>query len=461
MEADIDELFGDMVLGTSTSAGSNDDAGFAALFNSTTNNKISMNVRCVKKYDRDLTIFQMQEMLRKKFAEYPELNRVIVSEGGMGGGNNRLSIEVYGYDFDQSYQFAQELIRRVQANVAGARDCNISRDEDRAELKIVFDKEKLAYHGLTSAAVATSVRYRVYGMNCGFLKEDGDEYNIVCRLKENYRSSITDIEELPLTTATGQTIKLKELARVEEYWVPPTIQRKNRQRYLTVSVTPFGASLGEVAQGVQAEIDKMNLPQGIHTHLGGSYEDQQENTRNMGILALLIIMLVYIVMASQFESFSKPFIIMFSIPFAITGVILALLITGTNLDMVGSLGIILLIGIVVKNGIVLVDYINLMRERGMKLYEAIAASGQSRLRPVLMTAFTTILGMVPMATSRAEGSELWTTLGIVVIGGLLVSTIVTLVVVPVLYGIFERRDEADKLARKRKKFIFMNIELEK
>ncbi len=460
MEADIDQLFGEMVLGTSTSAGSNDDAGISALFNSTTNNKISMTIRCVKKYERDLTIFEMQEMLRKKFAEYPELNRVIVSEGGMSGSNNSLSIEVYGYDFNESYQFAQDLIRRVQKNVAGARDCNISRDEDRAELKIVFDKEKLAYHGLTSAAVATSVRYRIYGMNCGYLKEDGDEYDIICRLKEDYRNSLTDIEELPLTTATGQTIKLKELAKVEEYWVPPTIERKNRQRYLTISVTPYGASLGEVAQGVQAEIDKMNIPRGIHTHLGGSYEDQQENTTNMGVLALLILMLVYIVMASQFESFSKPFIIMFSIPFALTGAILALIITGTNLDMVGSLGIIMLIGIVVKNGIVLVDYINLMRERGMELYEAIAASGQSRLRPVLLTALTTILGMVPMATSKAEGSELWTTMGIVVIGGLLVSTIVTLVVVPVLYGIFERRDDADKLARKRKKFIFMDIDVE-
>ena len=461
MEADIDDLLGEYVLGTSTTAGSNDDAGFGALFNSTTNNKISMSVRCVKKYDRDITVFEMQEMLRKKFAEYPELNRVIVSEGGMGGGNNRLSIEVYGYDFDKSYQFAQDLIRRIQQNVPGARDCNISRDEDRAELKIVFDKEKLAYHGLSSSAVAASVRYRIYGMNCGFLKEDGDEYNIVCRLKEDYRNSITDIEELPLSTATGQTIKLKELAKVVEYWVPPTIQRKNRQRYLTISVTPYQASLGEVAQGVQAEIDKMNLPQGIHTALAGSYQDQQENTRNMGLLAVLIIMLVYIVMASQFESFSKPFIIMFSIPFAITGVILALLITGTNLDMVGSLGIILLIGIVVKNGIVLVDYINLMRERGLELYEAIAVSGQSRLRPVLMTALTTILGMVPMAVSRAEGSELWTTLGIVVIGGLLVSTIVTLVVVPVLYGIFERKGEVDKAARIRKKFVFMNIDLDK
>lgn len=461
MEEDIYRLLGENVLVVSTSAGSNDDAGFGALFNSTTNTKISISVRCTKKYDRNISVFQMQEMLRRCFAEYPEINRCIVSEGGMGGGgNNNLSIEVYGYDFDNSYQFAQELMRRVENNVPGARDLRISRDEDRPELMIVFDKEKLAYHGLNSATVAASVRYRIYGMTCGFLKEDGDEYNIVCRLKEEYRNSISAVEDLPITTNTGQTIKLKELAEVKEYWCPPTIERKNRQRYLTISVTPYNASLADVANGVKAEVNNMNIPQGIHVVLGGSYEDQQKSFGDMGILALLIMMLVYIVMASQFESFSKPFIIMFSIPFALTGSILALLITGQNLDMVGSLGVILLIGIVVKNGIVLVDYINLMRERGLELYEAIAVSGESRLRPVMMTAFTTILGMIPMAVSTSEGSELWTTLGIVVIGGLLISTLVTLIVVPVLYGIFERKGEAERKEKLRKKFVFMNIDLD-
>lgn len=461
MEADIREILGDDLISFSTSAGSNDDAGFGALFNSTTNNKISLQIRTTTKYERSTTIFEYQERLRKCFGDYPELNRVIISEGGMGGGgNNSLSVEIYGYDFDASYQFAQDVMKRIEDNVPGARDCNLSRDEDRAELKIVFDKEKLARHGLSSSQVAASVRYRVYGMPCGFLKEDGDEYNIVCRLKEDYRSSITDIEELPLTTATGQTIKLKELATVEEYWCPPTIQRKNRQRYLTISVNPYHTSLAKMAENVQSEIDQMNVPHDIHVVLAGAYQDQQENFSNMGLLGILIILLVYIVMASQFESFSKPFIILFSIPFALSGAILALFITGQNIDMVGSLGIILLIGIVVKNGIVLVDYTNLMRERGMNLNEAIAVSGQSRLRPVLMTAFTTILGMIPMATSKAEGSELWTTLGIIVIGGLLVSTIVTLIVVPVLYGIFERRGEAERKEKLRKKFVFMNIDLD-
>ena len=223
---------------------------------------------------------------------------------------------------------------------------------------------------------------------------------------------------------------------------------------------PYNTSLGELAQGVQRELDQMDIPAEIHVDLAGNYKDQQDSSRDMALLAVLIIMLVYIVMASQFESFGKPAIIMFSILFAISGVLLTLLITGINLDMIGALGIILLVGIVVKNGIVLVDYINLMRERGVPLYEAIALSGQSRLRPIMMTAFTTILGMIPMATSNSEGSEMWTTMGTVIIGGLTFSTFVTLFVVPTLYGALNRRGDMEKREKERKKFVFMNIQLD-
>ena len=461
MEEDIYRLLGDDVIVVSTSAGSNDDAGFAALFNSTTNNKISMTIRCTKKYERSTTIFEMQEVLRQCFAEYPELVTFQVNQGGgMGGGsNNSLSVEVYGYDFDQTTAFTQELKRRVEQNVAGARDTKISRDEDRAELKIELDKQKLALHGLNESTVAMYIRNRVNGMSGGFLKEEGEEYNIVVRLREEYRDAISDIEQLSIPTATGRTIKLEELGTISEYWCPPTIERKNRQRYLTLTVMPYKTSLQELAMGVQRELDQVNIPAEIHVALAGNYKDQQDSTRDMMMLAALILMLVYIVMASQFESFAKPFIIMFSIPFAISGVSLMMYFTGQNIDMIGLLGLVLLIGIVVKNGIVLVDYINLMRERGIALNEAIAISGQSRLRPVLMTAFTTILGMIPMATSNSEGSEMWTTMGLVVIGGLTVSTFVTLIVVPVLYGVFNRRGDIEKKEKERKKFVFMNIDL--
>ena len=421
-----------------------------------------MTIRCTKKYERKRTIFEMQEDLRRCFAEYPELVNYQVNQGGgMGGGsNNSLSVEIYGYDFDQTTAFTNELKRRVEENVRGARDTKVSRDEDRAELKITLDKEKLARQGLNESTVALYVRNRVNGMLAGYLKEDGEEYNIMVRLREEYRDAISDIEQLSIPTSTGKIVKLEELGTIEEYWCPPTIERKNRQRYLTLTVMPYKTSLQELAMGVQHELDQMNIPAEIHVALAGNYKDQQDSTRDMMMLAALILMLVYIVMASQFESFSKPLIIMFSIPFAISGVSLMMFITGTNIDMIGLLGLVLLIGIVVKNGIVLVDYINLMRERGLQLGEAIALSGQSRLRPVLMTAFTTILGMIPMATSNSEGSEMWTTMGLVVIGGLTVSTFVTLIIVPVLYGGMERIREKIIGNRDKNKFVFMNIKLD-
>lgn len=442
----------------STSAGSNDESSVSALFSSTTNNKINMTVRTSKKYERERTIFEIAEVIREELKTYPEIINYSVSTSSQQGGmsSNNVSVEVYGYDFDETNILAAELKHKFQ-DLPSARDITISREEDRAELQINFDKEKLSRHGLSTSTAAAYVRYRVNGMTAGYLKEDGEEYDIVVRLKEEFRNSITDIEELTIMSPRGEKIKLKELAEINEYWCPPNIERKNRQRYLTISVTPYNTSLGELANDLQGVIDQTNIPLGISIHLGGSYEKQQETFSDMITLALLIILLVYIVMASQFESFAKPFIIMMSIPFAITGTILALLITGATLDMMGALGLILLIGIVVKNGIVLVDYINLMRDRGYELKEAIALSGQSRIRPVLMTAFTTILGMVPMAMSTSEGSELWQGMGIVVIGGLTVSTFVTLIVVPVLYGIFCRKNERDDQKKLRKSFVFMDI----
>ncbi len=457
LEARFGELVPEIQI-ISTSAGSDEDAGIGALFTSTTNNKISMTVVCNKKYERERSIFEIAEVLRAELDKYPEIiDYQCATTIGMGMGGNRVSVEVYGYDFDDTNLYAEELLQAVKANVKGARDVNVSRDEERPELKITVDKEKIAYHGLNSATVSTFVRNRVNGLLAGFLKEDGDEYEIVVRLREEDRNSITLIENLTIPTNTGRSIKLKEIAEIEEYWAPPTIDRKSRQRYLTVSVTPYNVSLGELAAQVQAEVDKISTPTGVQVRLAGDYEDQQETFADMFELLMLIILLVYIVMASQFESLSKPTIIMMSVPFALSGVILALWVTGINLDMIGALGCVMLVGIVVKNGIVLVDYINLMRDRGYELNEAIALSGESRLRPVLMTAVTTLLGMLPMALSQGEGSELWRPMGIVVIGGLLISTLITMIIVPVVYAVMSRHGERNKTEKLRKEFVFMEM----
>ena len=444
----------------STSAGSNDDDGTGAIFSTTMNNTISMTVRLNKKWERERTIWQIAEVLRQELAQYPEIieYQAAISSGGPGGGNT-VDIEIYGYDFDITNQMAQQIIALTK-ELPGARDVYSDRDDDRPEIKIIVDKEKASRHGLTSATISTYLRNRVNGMAVGYLKEDGDEYNILVRLKEENRNSISDVLDFTIPTPTGQNIKLSEICSVDEYWAPPKIVRKSRQRIVTVKVTPFETSLGELAQAIETQVlPQIDKPAGYSIRLAGAFEDQQESFGKLGMLGALILILVYIVMASQFESFSNPGIIMFTVPFALSGVILALWITGVSLDMIGALGIVLLVGIVVKNGIVLVDYINLMRERGHDLNEAIQISGQSRMRPVLMTAFTTILGMVPMAVSQGEGAEMWRPLGIVVIGGLTVATFLTLYIVPVIYGAISKKGERDKLKKVRDNFIFMDIDV--
>ena len=444
----------------STSAGANDDDGTGALFSTTMNNTISMTIRLNKKWERERTIWEIAEVLRQEMSQYPEIIEYQASMGSMGpSGSNTVDIEVYGYDFDVTNQMSQQIIALTK-ELPGARDVFSDRDDDRPEIKIVVDKEKASRHGLTSATISTYLRNRVNGMAVGFLKEDGDEYNIVVRLKEDNRNSINDVLDFTVPTPTGKNIKLSEICSVDEYWAPPKIVRKARQRILTIKVTPYETSLGELAEEIQTKVlPQIDKPAGYTIRLAGAYEDQQESFGKLIALGILILILVYIVMASQFESLGKPFIIMFTVPFALSGVILALWMTGTSLDMIGALGVVLLVGIVVKNGIVLVDYTNLMRERGYDLNEAIQMSGASRLRPVLMTAFTTVLGMVPMAVSQGEGAEMWRPLGIVVIGGLTISTFLTLYIVPVLYGAISRKGERDKVKKLREQFIFMDIDV--
>ena len=444
-----------------TSAGSNDDATIAAMFSSTMNNKISMTVRLPKKWERDQTIWEIAEILRKELARYPEIIEYQCNVASNMGGNNSntVDLEIYGYDFDKTSQLAEQA-RYLCSQLPGARDVNVSREDDRPDIKVTVDKEKASRLGLSSTTISTYLRNRVTGMSCGYLKDDGSEYDIIVRLNEEDRNSISDVLNMSIPTPTGKVVKLSEVAEIGEYWAPPTIERKSRQRIVTVKVTPYEVSLGELAQVIEAEVvPQLELPVGYSTHIGGTFETQQDTFHDMILLAALIILLVYIVMASQFESLRMPAIIMFTVPFAISGVTIALWVTHRSLDMIGALGLVLLVGIVVKNGIVLVDYINLMRERGYELNQAIQMSGRSRIRPVLMTAFTTILGMVPMAVSQGEGAEMWQPLGIVVIGGLTVSTFLTLFIVPVLYGLMSRNGDREKTEQLRKKFIFMQLKV--
>ena len=254
-----------------------------------------------------------------------------------------------------------------------------------------------------------------------------------------------------LFRSRGIFIRLSEVGKVTEEYAAPMIERENRQRVITIqSSLGAGVALGEVVGKVQQLINGYTLPEGVDLEIGGTIEDQGDAFSDLLLLLVLIVILVYIVMATQFESLKFPFIIMFTIPFAFTGVFLALWMTSTPLSLIAMIGAIMWVGIVTKNGIVMVDYMNLLIERGSGVFDAVIAGGKSRLRPVLMTSFTTVLGMLPLAIGTGSGSETWQPMGISVIGGLTFSTILTLFVVPVLYSILVNRAQRKEAERKAK-----------
>ena len=292
---------------------------------------------------------------------------------------------------------------------------------------------------------------------------ESQDLNILSLIQKNQKGLVVVINKWDLIEDKTAKMMKEFEATIRSRFAPfvdfPIIfaSALTKQRILKVSITPAaGVALGDIAQASQQIIDNLeDVPQDVSLYIGGNYEDQQESFSSLIWLLLLSLMLVYIVMAAQFESFKMPFIIMLAIPFAFTGVILALLLTNTTLSIVAALGAIMLVGIVTKNGIVLIDFINLMRERGIRLYDAIAQACRSRLRPVLMTSLTTILGMVPMAISAGEGSETWRPMGIAVIGGMVFSTIITMIIVPAVYAAMDKSGSRDKKKALAKEFKFM------
>jgi len=424
-----------------TSAGTDESSGFAAIFMTSGSNAINLSMKLKNISERERSVFEIADQLRNYFENIPEIVKFDVStEGGGGMSENIIEVEVYGYDIEKTTLLANELSEKIE-EIKGATNINISRDKPKPELRIILDQNKMSQNGLNTAMVSTMLRNRVVGLTATKFREAGEEYDMVIRFKEEYRNSILHIENIIITNPLGYKVRLGDIGRVEEFWSPPNIDRKRRERVVTISVTPYKTPLGALAKEIKSVIDDTEVPSDILVEVGGAFEDQQEAFADLALLLLLSLTLVYLVMASQFESFKMPFIIMISIPFAFTGVILALLITGTSLSVIAALGAIMLVGIAVKNSIVLVDYINLMRDRGYELDEAITRAGRSRLRPVLMTAFTTILGMLPLALSTGEGSEIWSPMGISVIGGLIFSTIITMIIVPAVYRVIITRTE--------------------
>ena len=409
---------------------------------------ISMNVNLGSMEDRERSASEIADIVRRDLREYPEVKKGTVSEGMGGvGGASTITLEIYGYDFDETDRIAAEIRDQMLADPCFTQVV-ASRDEYTPEYLVDFDRTKLASNGLNSTMAASAFSAAMSGSVGSFYREEGEEYNIRVRYPKYARTSVEDIGNIPVYTPAGTAVRIKDLGRVVESRVPPTIERKNRERYISLTaIVARGHALSEAVESTNAILQRTNIPSNITTEISGDFEDQQEMFGNLLVLMLLIVILVYMVMASQFESFLGPFVIMFSIPFALVGVILGLRVSGTALGVMSMIGIIILLGIVVKNGIVLIDYTILLRERGIGVVEASVAAARNRLRPILMTTLTTVLGMLPMALGRGEGSELWRSLGATVCWGLSVSTLVTLVLIPVVYCSLSLRQERRALKK--------------
>ena len=411
---------------------------------------ISYNIRLTDVDQRKRGMLEISDMIRKDLAAYPEIKEFeVLAGGGKGmGSQTSVDVEIYGYDFNTTDKLAAEVAARMES-LPGVSEVNVSRDDYANEYQIDFDREKLALHGLNVSTASQYLRNRVNGATASYYREDGDEYDIKVRYAPEFRQSLEDLENIMIYNSVGEGVRIRDVGEIVERATPPTIERKDRQRVITVSgVVGAGAALSDVVAGTQAELKKIEFPSETSYIIGGAYEDQQETFGDLLTLMVLIIILVYIVMASQFESLMDPFVIMFSIPFALTGVVLGMVVTNTPLGVMALIGVLILLGVVVKNGIVLIDYIILCRERGMGIISAVVTAGKSRLRPVLMTTLTTVLGMLPMALGTGQGSELWRSLGMSVAWGLSVSTLITLVIVPVVYCVFA----GNGVKRRRRKF---------
>ncbi len=414
---------------------------------------VMAGAKLVPKTERKRSVFEIGQVLRKEIEGIPGVLKTDIMSGnpmgrlitGMGG--KAVQVEVIGHSFEETNAVAEKIKEAIR-KVPGAVDASISREINLPELKIEVDREKAATLGLTMSTIASSIKTFIEGSTATRYREKGETYDIYVRLEESSRSKIEDIENLSIVSpVTGKQVKLENIARVYEVAGPVDIERQNRERVVRAECNVYKRSAGKVREDIKKELDRMVLPADIMINFGGEAEEQVKAFRDLALLLLLGIALVYMVMAAQFESLLDPFIIMFAIPFTFTGVFFAFLLTGTTLSVITFLGIIMLMGIVVNNAIVLISYINILRARGYSMLEAVTMGGRDRLRPVLMTTITTLVGLLPLALSRGEGSETWQPLGITMLGGLTVSTLITMLFVPTLYAVFEERIKKNERKR--------------
>ncbi|MBN2380346.1 efflux RND transporter permease subunit [candidate division WOR-3 bacterium] len=389
--------------------------------------------------------------INQRFSNLAGLKRLYFTpmHGGPTGGQKAISLEIFGYDIPTTDSLAKFFADSL-GEIPGFVGIVISRESTNPELWLEIDKERAYTYGLTPAQVGLHLRNATLGKVATEVAFEGDKLEVVLRFQGAEDWTQLDFESMTIPTPMGGVVPLSNLARFVPHEGPASIERKEGERLVKVETDLYELPLGSAIKEIQKIIDGIDFPFGTRAEISGQAEDQRESFQSLFFALIVGIVLVFLVMAAQFENFREPFIVLFAIPFAMTGVAIALAIGGSSLDIMAFVGMVLLVGVVVNNAIVLIDYINLLRRRGLSVREAILDGGERRLRPVLMTTLTTVFGLAPLAFIPTKGSEMWAPLGVAVIGGLLFSTVVTLILVPVIYSGFERAAERRRLKKQGK-----------
>ena len=417
--------------------------GISALFSGEGSHAATVTLELVPVGERSRSQAEIEQAIKKRLEKLPGVRIMAGGDPGaemMGFGGSPVSVEIYGHDRKIAKQLAEQ-VKDIVRSVDGTIDIESSIEEASPETQIIIDRDRAYAMGLNVGSIASTVKASVYGTVATRFRQGGDEYNVLVRLKEDDRRTKDDVYNTSIVSPMMQKIPLKSVASLQTAEGPVTINRKKQERFVTVTADLKGRDLGSVTRDINAKLKSLKVPDGFIVAMSGSAEDQMESFRWLGLALVGAIFLVYAVMASLFESLLDPFIIMFTFPLALIGVVWLFFFTGTIFSIIAFIGVIMLAGIVVNNAIVLVDYINQLRDRGMELREAVVQGGRTRLRPILMTALTTILAMVPLALGVGAGAEIRYPMARAVVGGLTTSTVLTLVLVPVLYTMFENRAE--------------------
>ncbi len=391
--------------------------------------------------ERDLSDIEVMEKIRSKLPKLKDVKfeSLDLGQAMMGGATAPVEIKIFGREISILKEIGDSMVERIR-DVEGLRDVTHSLAEGKPEYHITIEREKASRMGLKVSQVGNAIQTATLGKVATRFREGNEEIDIRVRFEEKFRDNLEDIRSIPIMTPLNTMVSLGEVATITRGEGPIRINRENQARVITVTGNIVGRDLGSVVKDIKTRIADIErgLPAGYFTEFGGQFEQMQEAFVIMAAAFALATLLVYMIMASQFESFRHPFVIMFTIPLSIIGVIVAMLVAGRPVSLPVLIGFIILGGIAVNNGIVMVDYINQLKQRGVDKKEAILQACAVRLRPVLITAFTTILGMMPMALSVSEGAEMRAPMAITVVGGLTATTFLTLFIIPIVYSFFDR-----------------------